>query len=187
MQARPFKGLGAVAVGLSAMLAAPASAQLSTTANGPYYATPTWNQKLTTNRFVILANWNNEAVLDRETGLVWERSPDSTMRTWFVARFDCINRAVGGRKGWRLPTVQELASLIDMTVPDVGAAAPRLPAGHPFLNVTMNLYWSATDFVGSTGPAAWYVYLPNGDASGNPKASTLGTWCVRGGPGPDAQ
>lgn len=185
MQARLFKGLGAAAVGLSAMLAAPASAQLSTTANGPYYATPSWNQKLTTNRFVILANWNSEAVLDRETGLVWERSPSSGVRTWFSARFDCINRSVGGRKGWRLPTVQELASLIDMAVPaDIG---PRLPDGHPFLNVMPDLYWSATDFVGSTGPSAWYVFLPNGAVSGNPKSSTLGTWCVRGGPGPDAQ
>ena len=39
------------------LAAAPATtfAQLSTTANGPYYATPSWDQKLTTNPFVTLA------------------------------------------------------------------------------------------------------------------------------------
>ena len=185
MQVKLLKGLGAMALGLAAMLAAPASAQLSTTANGPYYAPPSWAQKLTTNRFVILLNWSSEAVLDRETGLIWERSPDSTLRTWFSARFSCNNRSVDGRKGWRLPSVQELASLIDMNVPDAGA--PRLPVGHPFLNVMPDLYWSATDFVGSTEPVAWYVFLANGAVSGNSKSFTHRTWCVRGGLGPDAQ
>jgi hypothetical protein len=39
--------------------------------NGPYYPTPSWDQKLpAATRFVVLTNWNREAVLDRETGLV---------------------------------------------------------------------------------------------------------------------
>jgi len=110
------------------------------TAHGPYYATPSWDQKLTTNRFVILANWNNEAVIDRETGLVWERSPDAVQRDWILAQTHCMNRLVGGRKGWRLPGPQELASLIDPTVPGPG---PKLPAGHPFTGVLSSDYCSA--------------------------------------------
>lgn len=44
--------------------------------NGPYYAEPSWDQKLpAATRFVVLMDWNNEAVLDRETGLVWEQAP----------------------------------------------------------------------------------------------------------------
>ena len=50
-----------------------------TTAPGPYYATPSWDQQLpAATRFIVLSNWNSAAVLDRETGLVWERSPALT-------------------------------------------------------------------------------------------------------------
>ncbi len=54
----------AVAIAV-AVVSGPTAAQ--TTANGPYYATPSWDQKLqcdtpaTCPRFVVLSNWNNEA------------------------------------------------------------------------------------------------------------------------------
>src|SRR5713101_6294178 len=47
-------------------------APAQTTANGPYYATPSWDQTLacttlaTCPRFIVLSNFNNQAVLDRE-------------------------------------------------------------------------------------------------------------------------
>ncbi len=180
MKASVIKWFATLVAGLFAVLAAPASAQLSTTANGPYYATPSWDQKLTTSRFVILANWNSEAVLDRETGLVWERSPDATTTNWTNVQFYCNNRSVGGRKGWRLPGVQELASLVDPTV----SPGPTLPAGHPFLNVQSSDYWSATTR-GATG--AWFVRFVFGGVFSADQSFTNYVWCVRGGQGPDAQ
>src|SRR5690348_14717197 len=45
---------------------------LAPTAVGTYFVPPASNQTLATNaRFVILSNFNSDAVLDRETGLVW--------------------------------------------------------------------------------------------------------------------
>jgi hypothetical protein len=63
----------------------PALAQ--TTAPGPYYALPAWDQTLSSaTRFIVLSNFGGVAVLDRETGLVWERSPSNTTSvTWFAA------------------------------------------------------------------------------------------------------
>jgi hypothetical protein len=179
MRTTSIRRLGLLAAALCAGLSAPASAQVSTTANGPYFAMPSWSQQLTINRFVILANWNGEAVLDRETGLVWERAPDTTPRNWSVARSHCIASAAGGRKGWRLPSIQELSSLVD---PSIAAPGPPLPVGHPF-NVDPGLnYWSATIYNGPATEIRWVLSL----SSGNPNialegASTFfGAWCVRG-------
>ena len=101
----------------------------------------TWVEPINTpDRFMVLSSFNDEAVLDRETGLVWEQSPIAQGRLWSAslpsplsvegAQTHCKRRTLGNRKGWRLPTIQELASLVDPTVPpDAGAT---LPAGHPF-------------------------------------------------------
>lgn len=96
---------------------------------GPYYATASWDQTLpASTRVLVLTNMNSEAVLDRETGIVWERTTDK-IGHFGTAHNDCNSMAKGGRKGWRVPSLQEFASLIDPTVP---ARGPTLPAGHPF-------------------------------------------------------
>ena len=82
------------------------------------------------------------AVRDNETGLVWEQSPSTTATAWSSARFQCTGRTTGGRTGWRLPSVHELASLVDPSVPSPG---PTIPSGHPFSNVqSFSINWSAT-------------------------------------------
>ena len=129
-------------------------------------------------RFVVLADFNNAAVLDRETGLVWERSPETKPRPWDQAVSICTSLTTGGRKGWRLPSVHELASLIDPTVATSGLF---LPAGHPFTNVQQAaFYWSATTHA-NTPTDAWVVNFSNGDV--DPDGGKTGTsqdWCVRG-------
>jgi Protein of unknown function (DUF1566) len=163
-----------------ALLALPAFAQ--TVANGPYYATPSWDQQLPApTRFIVLSNWSSAAVLDRETGLVWERSPAATEQNWFAAQSLCNNKAVGGRKGWKLPSLQELASLVDPV-----ASNPALPAGHPFTNVQSSRYWSATTLASGT-VNAWDVIFSSGAVSALGKSGTSFVWCVRGGSGVDAQ
>jgi hypothetical protein len=156
-----------------------------TTAAGPYYATPSWDQQLpASTRFIVLSNWGSAAVLDRETGLVWERSPSTSAFSWEAAQVHCNFLTTGGRLGWRLPTLQELASLVD---PSVLPPGPTLPSGHPFSDVQSSFYWSATTFA-TNSTIAWDVFF----ATGNPgfssvKSETLFGWCVRGGQGVDPQ
>jgi hypothetical protein len=144
----------------------------------------TWGQPINdTTRFVVLSSYNNQAVLDKETGLVWEKSPSPTAQAWSNAQIFCTGAGVGNRKGWRLPTVQELASLQDPTVPPPG---PTLPPGHPFTNVQSNRYWSATT-ADSGSSFAWEVGFGAGDIGTSLKSDAIGFWCVRGGQGVDPQ
>ena len=179
-------GLMSLGVLLAGALLAPPAQAVS--AVGPYYPEPAWDQKLPANRrFVVLTDWNSEAVLDRETGLVWERSPQTNTNIWIEAKLICPDHETGGRRAWRLPSVHELASLLD---PSVAIPGPMLPAGHPFTisatDIGFSRYWSATTFVDRPNNA-WFVDFNTGLVSdyykNNPPAGTsdLHIWCVRGG------
>ncbi|TVL99663.1 MAG: hypothetical protein CV087_17075 [Candidatus Brocadia sp. WS118] len=140
---------------------------------------PAWSQKITdaSKRFQIVMD--GEAVLDKETGLVWEKSPDTTTRTWSDAVHYAYNKTVGGRKGWRLPTIEELASLTD-------PATAFLPFGHPFTNVGQGVYWSYTTTDGDTS-YGWIVNFDTIYVHFSSKSSDLYVWCVRGGHGHNGQ
>ena len=79
-----------------------------------------WDKKIndSAKRFIVLSGLNSNAVLDKETQIVWERNPDNSSTTWFGARDACVRKEIGGRAGWRLPSIQELSSLIDSTQND---------------------------------------------------------------------
>jgi len=92
-------------------------------------------------------------VLDKQTGIVWQRRPSGVI--WEAS--DCYGKAVyetyeaehGGLRGQRLPTLEEMLSLVDPTMSE-----PALPAGHPFIEVQWedwimegsDWYWTATDW-----------------------------------------
>ena len=142
----------------------------------------TWGEPINTpDRFIVLSSFNDAAVLDQETRLVWEQGPSTTLQSWLNAQISCTIKTVGGRKGWRLPTIQELASLVDPSV-----ANPALPDGHPFSDVQSSGYWSATTFA-SDPSGAWDVVFGNGVVGDDDKTDGYFVWCVRGGQGGDPQ
>jgi len=118
-----------------------------------------WDQALpAAQRFVVLPAFNDAAVLDKNTGLVWEQAPEALIQDWSTATFNCLNKNVGGTRGWRLPSIPELASLID---PSVAAPGPTLPAGHPFTGVRSTNYWS-TSTLAVDPTSAWSVSFVSG-------------------------
>jgi hypothetical protein len=126
------------------------------------------------------------AVRDNQTGLVWEQAPATERHKWIKdvqpetdAREACLERTTGGQRGWRLPSVVELTSLIDPTQQE-----PALPAGHPFTNVTTfdTNFWTVTlppDAPTSLGP--YFVTLLRGTIGQISPVLQLKVWCVRGG------
>jgi hypothetical protein len=122
----------------------------------------------------------DDLVLDKETGLVWQRVPDATERLWTNACAYCLQLALGNRCGWRMPTMEELSSLVDTTQNN-----PSLPISHPFTNVEWSFYWTSSTVHGNTS-AAHGVYFSTGHRSTGEKSTSNPVWCVRGGQGYDA-
>ena len=166
---------------------------------GEYYATPSWDQTLPCGtlgrlgsvcpRFVVLTNMGSHAVLDQETGLVWEQSPSTGGFTeWKQALSHCMMLIKGNRMGWRLPTIQELASLIDPT-----RSSPPLPAAHPFSDVSIvDNYVSATTVLGDPFGSAWAIqFFGHGLVTfvelNEHFIIPYRAWCVRGGQGLESQ
>jgi hypothetical protein len=146
-------------------------------------AFPSWDQQINNPlSFKVLSQFGNAAVLDRETGLVWEKSPSMSTFIWTTALSHCYVLEVGGRQGWRPPTIEEQASLVDTS-----NSSPALPTGHPFTLTSAQedgFYWSATTLAHLTSNA-WGVFLDNGDVGNDVRTSADHVWCVRGGQGID--
>jgi hypothetical protein len=126
----------------------------------------------------------DDVVLDKETGLVWERVHEKITMDWVTAIRNSFQLILGGRAGWRLPTVEEVASLMDVTTVD------HLPSGHPFVYEGGNpgvIWTSTTDhlYVGRAWVVNFSYVLPPSISAGL-KTNYAYMWAVRGGQGFDA-
>jgi len=153
-----------IAVAATGLMAATATAQVQS-----------WDKQFPNqNRFRLLGQFGNAAVFDQETGLVWEKSPSSNLQPWSLRNPDtahilCNVKAVGNRLGWRLPTIQELGSLLDTT-----QSQPPLTPGHPFVLTPAQQtgqFWSAT--TAATDPvssnSAWFHRFRHRELPGRPR------------------
>ena len=118
---------------------------------------------------------NGEAVKDNKTGLVWEQAPDKEFDVWNASVARCATKMVGDQKGWRAPTKDELATLLDTDRSD-----PSLPEGHPFSNIRSDIFWSSTPHA-SDDILAYYVSFFTGKVISDQKSQTRRMWCVLGG------
>jgi hypothetical protein len=144
--------------------------------------TQSWGKKLIgASRCTVLTDFGGAAVRDNETGLVWEQSRESRTQNWCGARFQYTSRRIGGRMDWRLPSVHELASLVDPSV----FPGPTIPAGHPFTNVQAGHFWSATAFAGKFSHA-WNADVILGMVRDIKITDKHNVWCVRGAKNADA-
>lgn len=125
-------------------------------------------------RFMVIGEKNREAVRDKQTGLVWEQSPTLDMSDWEMAQRRCSSSHAGGGADWRVPSVQELRTLVEPSSIDV-----KLPADHPFANVEPSIYWSSTERR-ENGAYASFVDFGSGGSATLEKYMPTFVWCVRG-------
>ena len=125
-------------------------------------------------------------VTDELTGLIWMKNADCWgYQTWAnalskVAGLNsgsetCSGYTSGTHTDWRLPTIKELESLVD-----IGHVSPALPSGHAFVGVQTDDYWSSSTRASNTS-YAWYVALSYGYVNYYFKTYSNYVWPVRGG------
>ena len=112
------------------------------------------------------------AVKDNVTGLLWQNHqvPPATFTNWGdnragdASKYAADNATLCGQSGWRLPTVDELQSIVDYSKPFPGptintAWFPNTPS--------YSYYWASSPYVGATPDLAWNVYFGRGNVGPN--------------------
>jgi len=107
---------------------------------------------------------NDGTVLDTATGLEWQAEVTGEMN-WDEAN----EHAESLGNGWRLPTVEELATLIDYS---------RYNPATAFPNHKTRFFWSSSVSAGSAS-LAWGVNFAHGYVSINDKDFDYRVRCVR--------
>jgi len=109
-------------------------------------------------------------ILDSQTNLVWEKNFREL--TWQDAMDYTKNLKLGGKNDWRLPTRQELESLLNLERYNPASDFPDMPSDY---------FWSSSSYASSPN-LAWDVYFYNGYVYNRGKMYTNYARCVRGGP-----
>ena len=112
-------------------------------------------------------------VTDTETGLMWKQTTESSTMNWQSAIDHCDALSFAGYDDWRLPEIDELASLIE------GGSAPYIDT-NMFPDTASSGYWSSTTDDSNTY-SAWYVYFGNGNVFSSSKSNSYYVRAVRGG------
>ena len=120
----------------------------------------------------------DSTVTDTSTGLMWQQSSyDDSRKTWEQALAYCEELNLGGHTDWRMPTIKELRSLVDYSIPYPG---PTINTTY-FPGMVASLwYWSSTTYAYST-KSAWGVDFDNGGDSSTSKNYSSYVRAVRGG------
>ncbi|WP_203368593.1 DUF1566 domain-containing protein [Cysteiniphilum marinum] len=101
----------------------------------------------------------NDAEYDKLTGLMWVKDGNfAGQEYWNQATNYADNLTLCGYNDWRLPTINELKSLVNYS--DTVSPANWLNA-NGFSNIQMHPYWSSTVY-SILGGSAWLVNMDNG-------------------------
>jgi hypothetical protein len=131
---------------------------------------------------------DDNTLTDDNTGLMWQQQDDGNTYTWYQASgtYDemynpalenvCGNLVLSGYTDWRLPTKDELISIVDYAIPSPNKTIKTTY----FPDTKSSGYWSSTTYANYPG-YAWAVYFYDGGVYSSSKYFDVYVRCVRGG------
>jgi len=114
----------------------------------------------------------DSTVTDIATRLIWQKS--DAKRDWEAANTYCEELDYANSQDWRLPSIEELRTIVDLTKSDLTIDPIAFPETKP------SLYWSATTF-DANYHNAMVVDFSNGDFYSDEKTFSNYVRCVRQG------
>ncbi|NND82915.1 MAG: DUF1566 domain-containing protein [Gammaproteobacteria bacterium] len=115
-------------------------------------------------------------VIDKITGLEWQRQDDDTERNWDDAFDYCFRLELGSKDDWRLPLIAELQSIVDYEASDPSINEAAFPNTNSSLS--SGFYWSASTEAASF-ERAWGILFFSGNVSSDFKLGSNFVRCVR--------
>lgn len=128
------------------------------------------------NRDDDFSNSSENVVYDKKLKLFWQ--DDSRVghikKSWQGAKSYCATLNVDGLSGWRLPTIKELFTIMDMSKHD-----PSIKSIFKNIaNDTYNYYWTSTLYA-DQDLVAWVIRFSRGNSDRYGKSSLNYVRCVR--------
>ncbi len=117
----------------------------------------------------------SDIVLDKVTGLMWQKTDDNIQRDWYNASNYCQSLkppAISDWSDWRLPSVDELMSIVNYGLYEPAISAVAFPVPK------LLRYWSALTYA-SNSANAWSVHFRYGVVDFISKSTSLHVRCVR--------
>ena len=120
-------------------------------------------------------------VTDKNTGLTWQRETGGTMN-WQDALSYCESLSLGGYDNWRLPTIEELRSIVNYRTfdPAIASIFVQDPDNEQYYTID-GLYWSSTTYAYYTDRAWGTTYFHYGYSTHNHKFDKFNVRAVRSG------
>ena len=113
----------------------------------------------------------DSTVTDNDTKLTWQQPVDAATYTWDQATTYCTGLSLVG-DGWRLPTAQELQTIVDES-----SSKPAIDKD-AFPNTPSAAFWSSSPYAGGAG-LAWLVDFGDGRADTAAVGDMSRVRCVR--------
>jgi hypothetical protein len=120
---------------------------------------------------LVVLSFANDVVIDKNTKLMWQDTKDINQDNIIDAVSYCNKLSLNSFDDWRLPSVEELISIVDDTKYNSSIE-------NKFKNTKSNYYWSNTNYV-NTKSDKWIVSFKDGHSKGSAWSNSYYVRCVR--------
>ena len=126
----------------------------------------------------------DKAVFDERTGLLWEKSGSKEGMPYDDAIHHCDNQGTAGYNDWRLPTIEELLSLVELQKQGNGLYIDPIFVTRQGNASYFFWYWSADIYQrpsNESNGGAWMINFSRGDVGWEWNNNNYQVRCVRSG------